>query len=143
MTTRTDETTPQTARQPDTQPDMRRVAGVLKALADPTRLRIFTLLRAGEACVCEIAGELGLAENLVSHHLGVLRRSGLVRDRRDVSDARWVYYQLDPATLDQCAPLVGALFDSRALGVRIPRCGPAASIRIQVSPRGTRGGPAE
>jgi ArsR family transcriptional regulator len=123
--------------------DIHAVGGVLKALADPTRLRIFTLLRAGEACVCEIAGALDLAENLVSHHLGVLRRTGLVRDRRDPSDARWVYYQLDAATLDHFAPLVGALFDSRALGARLPQCGPAAGVRIQLSSRGTRGVPAE
>lgn len=138
MATRGDDTlTLETTR------DIHAVGGVLKMLADPTRLRIFTLLRAGEACVCEIAGALDLAENLVSHHLGVLRRSGLVRDRRDLSDARWVYYQLDAATLDRFAPLVGGLFDTHNLGVRIPRCGPAATVRIQLSPRGTRGVPAE
>lgn len=138
MATRGDETlTFETTR------DIHAVAGVLKVLADPTRLRIFTLLRGGEACVCEIAGALDLAENLVSHHLGVLRRTGLVRDRRDPSDARWVYYELDAATLDQYAPLVGALFESRTLGARIPQCGPAAAVRIQLSPRGTRGVAAE
>lgn len=121
-----------------TTPDIQAVAGALKVLADPTRLRVFAFLRAGEACVCEMAGELGLAENLVSHHLGVLRREGLVHDRRDPSDARWVYYQLEPARLTQIASMLGELFDSSTLGARIPRCGPAASIPAQWSPSPTR-----
>jgi ArsR family transcriptional regulator len=103
------------------------VLAVLRALADPTRLRIFLLLRQGEACVCELAGALDLAENLVSHHLRVLRRAGLVQDRRDPSDARWVYYQLDQPKLAQCATVVGGLFDPQ-VGTRTPTCGPAALL---------------
>lgn len=99
---------------------------LLRLLSDPTRLRIFLLLREGEACVCELASALGLAENLVSHHLGALRRAGLVRDRRDASDARWVYYTLDVAELDRAHAAVSALFDPHTLGVRTPTCGPAA-----------------
>ena len=102
------------------------VAPLLRLLSDPTRLRIFLLLREGEACVCELASALGLAENLVSHHLGALRRAGLVRDRRDASDARWVYYTLDAAELERAHAVVSALFDPRTLGVRVPTCGPAA-----------------
>jgi DNA-binding transcriptional ArsR family regulator len=102
------------------------VASLLRLLSDPTRLRIFALLREGEACVCELASALGLAENLVSHHLGALRRAGLVHDRRDPSDARWVYYTLDAAELDRAHAAVSALFDPRTLGARVPTCGPAA-----------------
>jgi|GEM_PF-735948 len=102
------------------------VAPLLRLLSDPTRLRIFLLLREGEACVCELASALGLAENLVSHHLGALRRAGLVRDRRDASDARWVYYTLNAAELERAHAAVSALFDPRTLGVRVPTCGPAA-----------------
>lgn len=118
--------------------DIRTIAGALKVLSDPTRLRIFAFLRAGEACVCEIAGDLGLAENLVSHHLGVLRREGLVRDRRDASDARWVYYHLEPERLAQVATMLGELFDSATIDVRVPRCGPAASVPAQWTPRSTQ-----
>ena len=75
------------------------LTGLLRALADPTRLRIYRYLRAGEACVCEIAQMLGLAENLVSHHLAMLRRIDLVCDRHDPLDARWVYYRLNVRTL--------------------------------------------
>lgn len=118
--------------------DILTVASALKVLSDPTRLRIFAFLRAGEACVCEIANELDLAENLVSHHLGVLRRHGVVRDRRDPSDARWVYYQLEPERLAQVAAMLRELFETSTLGARVPQCGPAASIPAQWSPRTTR-----
>ncbi|HEU0027925.1 MAG TPA: metalloregulator ArsR/SmtB family transcription factor [Ktedonobacterales bacterium] len=101
---------------------------VLHALAEPTRLRIYLFLRQGEACVCEIASELGLAQNLVSHHLGALRRVGLAHDRRDPSDARWVYYHLDPETLARLARTLGGLFNPETLGARTPSCGPAAPI---------------
>lgn len=102
------------------------LARLLRVLADPTRLRLYLLLRRGEACVCELAAELDIAENLVSHHLGVLRRARLVEDRRDQSDARWVYYQLDGATLGRISTVLGTLFDPQMIGTRTPTCGPAA-----------------
>lgn len=103
-------------------------AAALKLLADATRLRLYVLLRRGEACVCELAAELGLAENLVSHHLGILRRAGLLEDRRDLSDARWVYYRLNLATLSALHARLGTLFDPATVGTRTPICGPAALI---------------
>jgi len=115
--------------------DTTQVARLLRVLADPTRLRIYLLLRRGEACVCELAAELELAENLISHHLGVLRRAGLAHDRRDPTDARWVYYQLDVPTLERLAETFGALFDPRTLGTRTPTCGPAALLMPQRAAR--------
>jgi ArsR family transcriptional regulator len=103
---------------------------VLRVLADPTRLRIFRLLRDGQACVCEIAAQLDLAENLVSHHLRALREAGLVHDRRDPSDARWVYYHLSTPALGRIRAELGALFDPFTLGVRTPTCGPAAASQV-------------
>ena len=104
-----------------------RVGDILRVLGDPTRLRIFRLLRNGEACVCEMATDLGLAENLVSHHLRALREAGLVHDRRDPSDARWVYYHLSAPVLGQIRAELGALFDPFTVGVRTPTCGPVAT----------------
>lgn len=112
-----------------------RVAAALRALADPTRFRLYLTLRRGEACVCELAEELGLAENLVSHHLKALRRIGLVYDRRDPTDARWVYYQLDAATLTTLFAALGALFDPQTLGTRLPTCGPAAAPQLVMPTR--------
>jgi len=68
----------------------------LKALADETRLRIFTLLTRQELCVCEIEDMLNLSQSLVSNHLAVLRQAGLVKARRDAEDARWIFYRADP-----------------------------------------------
>ena len=76
-----------------------------KALADQTRLRIIGLLRAGEICVCDIHGSLGLAQPTVSRHLAYLRRSGLVATRKE---GLWVHYRL--AELPD--PVMQALLDA-------------------------------
>jgi len=70
---------------------------LFRALADETRLKIFALLTKDELCVCEIEDILGLPQSLVSNHLAVLRREGLVRHRRDATDSRWIFYRADPA----------------------------------------------
>lgn len=64
---------------------------VFQGLADENRLRILETLRAGERCVCELQEELGMGQSLLSHHLRVLRESGLVLDRRE---GRWIHYSL-------------------------------------------------
>jgi ArsR family transcriptional regulator len=66
---------------------------LLKALGDPTRLRMVALLVHGELCVCHIEGALGLPQPTVSRHLGVLRNGGVVATRRE---GTWVYYRLAP-----------------------------------------------
>jgi|SRR5687767_1137818 len=66
---------------------------LFKALADGTRLRILALLQAGEICVCDIHGSLGLPQPTVSRHLAYLRRTGLVQGRRE---GLWVHYRLAP-----------------------------------------------
>jgi DNA-binding transcriptional ArsR family regulator len=83
--------------QPDLAPrDVPEIAGrLLRLLADPTRRRIFLMLLRGETCNCELADGLALAENLISHHVRQLRKAGLVRERRDPEDARWVHYRID------------------------------------------------
>lgn len=77
----------------------------LQAVAEPTRARIVALLGHGEHCVCDVGETLGLSPALVSHHLRILRASGLLRDRRS---GRWVYYSLD---LDRLASLRAAVAD--------------------------------
>lgn len=66
---------------------------VLKAFADPVRLRLMNLLAGadGEICVCHLQGALGLPQPTVSRHLAYLRRHGLVEGRRD---GLWVHYRL-------------------------------------------------
>jgi DNA-binding transcriptional ArsR family regulator len=72
-----------------------RLSLLLKAIADPTRLRIVLALRELELCVCDIAAALGMSESAVSHQLRRLRERGLVRARRQ---GQVIYYALD----DEC-----------------------------------------
>lgn len=77
-----------------------RLSRLLKAVADPTRLQLISLIKAapgGEACVCDLTEPLGLRQPTVSHHLKVLVEAGLVsRERR----ATWMWYALIPGALD-------------------------------------------
>ena len=59
------------------------LAGQIRVLGEPTRLKITCLLTAGPLCVCEIFERLGLPQNLVSHHLKTLLDAGIVSNRRD------------------------------------------------------------
>jgi ArsR family transcriptional regulator len=70
-------------------------AKVFSALADPVRLKILECLRNGERCVCEIIPYVGIPQPLVSRHLAILKRCGLVRDRRDKN--RRFYSVTNPA----------------------------------------------
>ncbi len=62
---------------------------IFKAFSDETRLRILFLLSEGELCVCEIVAVLDMPQGKVSRHLSVLKRAGLVSDRRE---GLWIYY---------------------------------------------------
>ena len=84
---------------------------LLRALGDDTRLRIFALLTKAELCVCEIEDILDLSQSLVSNHLAVLRRAGLVESRRDAEDARWIFYRANAAAAAALRERLGALLD--------------------------------
>jgi ArsR family transcriptional regulator len=86
------------------------LARQLKALADPTRLAIVALLARREHCVCDLTAALRLPQSTCSHHLGVLKKAGLVRDRRG-EDARWAYYMLVPEAATALREQVGAMLD--------------------------------
>lgn len=83
-----------------------RLAGLLKALADPARLRVLSLIQSAprsEACVCDLIGPLGLSQPTVSHHLRVLTDAGLLeREKRGV----WAYYRIVSPTLATVANLI-------------------------------------
>jgi len=72
-------------------------AAGFSALGDPIRLRILGELVEGQRCVCELLEEIGVAPNLLSYHLRVLRDAGLVEASRR---GRWVDYRLAPEGLD-------------------------------------------
>ncbi len=98
------------------------LAGLLKALGDPTRLAIAALLARREHCVCDLMAILRLPQSTCSHHLGVLRRAGLVRDRRDPGDARWAYYSLVPAAVAALRRDLGDALDLSAFDPTPARC---------------------
>jgi ArsR family transcriptional regulator len=67
------------------------LTSIYAALADPTRLRILSLLRDGEICVCHIHASLDVPQPTASRHLAYLRKAGLVEARRD---GVWMHYRL-------------------------------------------------
>jgi ArsR family transcriptional regulator, arsenate/arsenite/antimonite-responsive transcriptional repressor len=87
-------------REPITASQAADLARLLKALADPTRLRLVSLVAArdgGEACVCDLTEPLGLTQPTISHHLKILVEVGVfTRDKRGV----WAYYSLVPEALN-------------------------------------------
>ena len=92
-----------------------RYAAVLKALADPHRLRMLSIIAAQPAtaplCVCEIEGEFGLSQPTISHHLKVLRQAGLVAVTKR---GLWHYYAPDPQGLAPVHQVLGALTPATA-----------------------------
>ena len=90
------------------------LASTLKAIADPARLRLVSMIAAhdgGEACVCDLTEPLGLSQPTVSHHLKVLVDAGLLtREKRGV----WAYFTIVPGALDALADVLS----TRATGVR-------------------------
>jgi ArsR family transcriptional regulator len=66
-------------------------AEIFQAMADPCRIKILMLLREGELCVCEIMIGLDRPQSSTSHHLSILKGSGLIKERKD---GRWSRYRL-------------------------------------------------
>jgi ArsR family transcriptional regulator, arsenate/arsenite/antimonite-responsive transcriptional repressor len=98
---------PPLSREPLSREQAEQVAPLLKALADPVRLRLMSLVAShpgGEACVCDLTGEFDLSQPTISHHLKVLHDSGLLdRQKRGV----WVYYRARTQTLASLGTLIG------------------------------------
>ncbi|MER6086455.1 ArsR/SmtB family transcription factor [Streptomyces bluensis] len=79
------------------------LAKVFKALGDPVRLRLMSMIASqagGEVCVCDLTPAFDLSQPTISHHLKVLRQAGLIDCERR---GTWVYYWALPATLDRLA----------------------------------------
>jgi ArsR family transcriptional regulator, arsenate/arsenite/antimonite-responsive transcriptional repressor len=84
------------------------LAQVFKALGDPVRLRLLSLIGAhqgGEVCVCELTDAFDLTQPTISHHLKMLREAGIITSERR---GTWVYYRLEPAVLDRMGALLTA-----------------------------------
>jgi ArsR family transcriptional regulator, arsenate/arsenite/antimonite-responsive transcriptional repressor len=82
------------------------LAQVFKALGDPVRLRLVSLIGArdgGEVCVCDLTSAFDLSQPTISHHLRVLREAGIIESERR---GTWVYYRLVHAALERMAGLL-------------------------------------
>jgi ArsR family transcriptional regulator len=82
----------------------RRLAAMLKALADPTRMEILRVIAAQPApvCACDIVDRFDLSQPTISHHLKILRNAGLLTGRRS---GLWSFYSPDPDGLETIAQL--------------------------------------
>ena len=93
-------------RQPLGELDAKSLAGMFKALSDPVRLRLLSLIAShdgGEACVCDLTGAFDVSQPTISHHLRVLREAGLIDCERR---GTWVYYWLLPDALTRLSALL-------------------------------------
>lgn len=86
---------------------MRELARVFKALGDENRLRILVRLKDATYGVCDLARTVGIAQPTLSHHLKILRETGLVHAEKE---GQWIYCSLNRKTLEQLGlDLVGLL----------------------------------
>jgi len=105
------------AREPLTEPQAAELARAFKALADPVRLRLLSLIAShagGEACVCDLTDAFELTGPTISHHLKVLRETGLVTSEKR---ATWVYYRAVPEVLQR---LSAVLVPGEQVAVEVP-----------------------
>ena len=82
------------------------LAQIFRALGDPVRLRLVSLIGAhqgGEVCVCDLTSAFSLTQPTISHHLKVLREAGIIESERR---GTWVYYRLVPAALERMGALL-------------------------------------
>lgn len=95
-------------REPLSAAEADQLAATMKALADPARLRLLSIVaasRGSEACVCDLIEPVGLSQPTVSHHLKVLTAAGfLTRSKRGT----WAYYRLVPGALDRISQVLRA-----------------------------------
>ncbi|MDZ7915209.1 MAG: metalloregulator ArsR/SmtB family transcription factor [Rhodococcus sp. (in: high G+C Gram-positive bacteria)] len=82
------------------------LARMFKALGDPVRLRLLSLVashESGEACVCDISDTFDLSQPTISHHLKILRSAGILECERR---GTWVYYRVVPSALQQLSAVL-------------------------------------
>jgi ArsR family transcriptional regulator len=93
-------------REPLTEQGAKYLATSFKALSDPVRLRLLSLIASfagGEACVCDLTGPFDVSQPTISHHLKVLREAGFIDSERR---GTWVYYWVLPAALARLGSLL-------------------------------------
>jgi ArsR family transcriptional regulator, arsenate/arsenite/antimonite-responsive transcriptional repressor len=108
--------------------DLIKLSKWFKVFSEPKRLLIFDLLMQGVQCNCELGETLNMAPNLISHHLSILRKAGLVEIERDPVDSRWIYYSINENALEDLNLAFGDFFDPDRIKPRRPSCGPSGAF---------------
>ncbi|WP_061295614.1 ArsR/SmtB family transcription factor [Herbidospora cretacea] len=112
MTAVTIQCCPPLIRGPLSEQDAVDLAALLKAVADPVRLRLLSMIgshEGGEACVCDLTDAFDLTAPTISHHLKVLRTAGLIDGERR---GTWVYYRVIPETVARLSAIFTPMADS-------------------------------
>ena len=122
---------------PFSESEVSSLATGLKVLSDKNRLKIMAFLMRRELCVCEIMDALELPQNLISHHLAVLRQEGLLKDRHDPNDARVIYYSIDPEAVNKLHARLLSFLDLSQLDPTPARCVYGETDEKQPSSGGT------
>jgi ArsR family transcriptional regulator len=94
-------------REPLGEAEAAELAPLFKAIADPVRLRLLSLIachEGGEACVCDLTAAFDLTAPTISHHLKVLKQAALIDSERR---GTWVYYWLNPGVLERLSAILG------------------------------------
>lgn len=94
----------------------------LKVISEPNRLMLLEKIIQGVQCNCELSEALHMSNNLISHHLGVLREAGLVEVERDPIDARWIYYSVNANAVGKLKQVFNAFFDQERIRPGRPTC---------------------
>ncbi|MGW0627798.1 ArsR/SmtB family transcription factor [Streptomyces sp. NPDC002758] len=99
---------PPLIERPLTAEEAEKTARMFKALGDPVRLRLFSLVAShegGEACVCDIS-DVGVSQPTVSHHLKKLKEAGMLTSERR---GTWVYYRVEPSVVAAMGHMLGTM----------------------------------
>ncbi len=118
-------------REPLTEDWAEDLALMFKAIGDPVRLRMLSLIAShegGECCVCDISPAFELSQPTISHHLKVLREAGLLDCERR---GTWVYYRVIPSALAQ----LSAVLSSESGVVEGSTCAPANAVVVTEAAR--------
>lgn len=109
-------------------------ARLFKALMHPVRLQILDLLRDGEQCVCHLEAHLGQRQAYVSQQLAILRKAGLVADRRDGPNSFYRIIHPEVLTMLDTARAIASeasvTLEARSNACSCPRCVPAPAVSL-------------
>lgn len=107
---------------PVSPPTVQSLGQQLAILAEPNRLRIIDLLMQGVQCNCTMGDQLQMPPNLISHHLSVLRRAGLIHSKRHPQDARWILYWINRPAIEALRGALSDFLDPARWHPGLPAC---------------------